>query len=361
MAKYGHTKEQERARALTFLYLYGLPVWVVARLFGVSTRTLCRWWAVFVRTGTVEREARKSEHRWPREVEAFVLELLDGDPGMMAEEMLLQVQQQFPSLRNVSRSTLLRVLHDDMGMSRLKMTRRAYEARTGEVNEYFSELALVYCFPEQLVFVDETSKDARAMYRDYGWAKKGQRAHCRRKFMRGPRRSILAALSVDGFLGYAAIVGTYTRDVFHQAFLHAILPHLNPYPAPNSIVVLDNASIHRYPELEECIRMHGARLVYLPPYSPQLNPIEYAFNCLKMWLRKYVDPLLFCTAPDGCIQLAMEASVGYAQVGLASYAGCGYETRWLGHLVPKRLKARVQVRFPFFVLPRSVTYQPVEI
>ena len=136
----------------------------------------------------MEREARKHKSRWPAHVEAFLLAEIQAEPAMMVEEMMLRVQREFPDVKHVSRSTLLRVLHDDMGLTRKRMTRRAFEARTTEVNEYFSELALLYCFPEQLVFVDETSKDARIIYRDYGWAQKGERAHCRRKFTRGPRR-----------------------------------------------------------------------------------------------------------------------------------------------------------------------------
>ena len=75
-------------------------------------------------------------------------------------------------------------------------------------------------------------------------------------------------------------------------------PQLNPYPGKRSVVVLDNCSIHHDEEIrelvvEECGEISstallccaGARLVYLPPYSPDFNPIEEAFSAMKAWLR----------------------------------------------------------------------------
>ena len=357
MAKYHHTSEQERSRALTFLYVYGLNVFVVATLFSLSVRTLQRWWKDFVDTGKVERTARERQHRWPAYVEAFIRDELNADPGLFAEELLRKIQIAFPEVRNGSRTTLLRVLHDDMGISRKKMTRRANEARVGEVHEFFRELRLIYMFPEQLVFLDETSKDARSLYRAYGYARRGERAQCMHRFARGPRRSILAMLNVHGFMCWEMTAGTFTRNKFHAAVLKTFLPKLSPYPMPNSILVMDNAGIHRYPELEACLRMHHVRLIYLPPYCPQLNPIEYAFNVFKAFMLRYVHPELWCSCPEQCAEAAMRCSTSYDQVGLTPQLHLRIQDdpliirvhRWLPRLHPRDDPVQLLCRSRHFV------------
>ena len=60
---------------------------------------------------------------------------------------------------------------------------------------------------------------------------------------------------------------------------------MNKWPLPNSVLVINNASIHRVDGIREMVQEHGARLVYLPAYSPDFNPIELAFSSIKAWLR----------------------------------------------------------------------------
>ena len=61
---------------------------------------------------------------------------------------------------------------------------------------------------------------------------------------------------------------------------------LRPTLRPGDVVVLDNLSRHKVDGLEQVVKKYGARLLYLPPYSPDFNPIELAFSKLKTWLRK---------------------------------------------------------------------------
>ena len=61
---------------------------------------------------------------------------------------------------------------------------------------------------------------------------------------------------------------------------------MNPYPAARSVLVMDNASIHHSEEVKLLCEAAGVRLEYLPPYSPDYNPIELSFHCLKVWMRR---------------------------------------------------------------------------
>ena len=91
--------------------------------------------------------------------------------------------------------------------------------------------------------------------------------------------------------------------MFNQ-FIDLLLDNMNPYPQKNSVIVMDNASIHKSPQLrgmieERCVTIvpmfshtvlmtpcRGMRLLYLPPYSPDFNPIEEAFSAMKAWIRR---------------------------------------------------------------------------
>jgi transposase len=64
---------------------------------------------------------------------------------------------------------------------------------------------------------------------------------------------------------------------------------MNEWPLPNSVLVIDNASIHKVPGIREMVEERGARLLYLPAYSPDFNPIELAFSSIKAWLRANRD------------------------------------------------------------------------
>ena len=64
---------------------------------------------------------------------------------------------------------------------------------------------------------------------------------------------------------------------------------MNPYPAKHSVLVMDNARIHHNDDLVTAVEDIGGKILYLLPYSPDLNPIETAFSALKSWLKRYRD------------------------------------------------------------------------
>lgn len=152
---------------------------------------------------------------------------------------------------------------------------------------------MYYQYPEQLIFVDEMSKDARASIHHWAWSQKGTPSIVTLPFARGKRISVLAAFDSNGFVAWAHTPDTFTRQTFHDAFVRTILPHLQPWPGHNSIVIIDNARIHMYRQLQEAIESRGAILCFLPPYSPHLNPIEVGFALVKKWIEKHAN-IVYC-------------------------------------------------------------------
>ena len=134
--------------------------------------------------------------------------------------------------------------------------------------------------PTQVVFIDETSAKTN-MTRCYGRSPLGTRLVEKTPFGRWQTTTFLGALRAEGFIAPLTIDGPITGALF-RAWVEQ---HLAPALKPGDIVVMDNLSSHKVVGIREAIAAAGAELRYLPPYSPDLNPIELAFSKLKKLLR----------------------------------------------------------------------------
>jgi transposase len=132
-----------------------------------------------------------------------------------------------------------------------------------------------------LVFVDEMGTNI-SLSPLYGWAKKGERARCAVPRNRGKNTTVLASMSMEGMGPSLAVEGATTAAVF-EAYVEQVLA---PSLRKGQVVVMDNLSAHKAQRIRELIEEWGCELLYLPPYSPDLNPIEEAFSKIKNLIRK---------------------------------------------------------------------------
>ena len=216
--------------------------------------------------------------RWPEHVYEIVKTFVKAHPCFFLEELQDELKKLDPPVDNISIPTICRALRYDLNLSRKVLERRARELRPQEISDFRYRLNPLYLYPEQLVFVDETSKDGRASIRKHAWSTVGTPAIVNLPFSRGKRVSALAAFNHKGFIAWGYTPETFTRHTFHDTFVTHILPHLNKWPLPNSIVIIDNARIHMYKEFVDAIASRGAVVVFLPPFCPHLNPIETGFS-----------------------------------------------------------------------------------
>jgi len=120
------------------------------------------------------------------------------------------------------------------------------------------------------------------MARRYGRAPVGERLVCPVPHGHWQTTTFVAALGLGGLTAPMAIDGAMTGDLFEAYVGQVLVPTL----APGDIVVLDNLACHKRAGVRRAIEAAGCTLLYLPPYSPDLNPIELAFAKLKALLRK---------------------------------------------------------------------------
>jgi transposase len=182
-----------------------------------------------------------------------------------------------------SRVTVWRALRR-LRLSRKKKSPRAAEQGRPDVAEarrqWPGKLARVD--PADLVFLGEAGANT-AMQRTHGYAPRGERVVASAPLAGWQAVTFVGALAAGGLIAPWALEGAMNGGSF-LAYVEQILA---PALRPGMVVVMDNLPCHKVAGVEEAVRAAGCRLLYLPPYSPDLNPIENAFSKLKRALRDW--------------------------------------------------------------------------
>ena len=169
--------------------------------------------------------------------------------------------------------------------------------------------------PADLVFFDETGTHT-AMTRTRARAPRGQRAPGVAPRNRGPNVTLLATLTPGGMGPALLIPGATTRPVFDGFVERFLVPALRP----GQTVVLDNLAVHKSARARELIEAAGCRVHFLPPYSPDFNPIELLFSPIKGRLRAAA-----ARTPDDLLAAVAAALAAVTpDHARACYAPCGY-------------------------------------
>jgi transposase len=133
---------------------------------------------------------------------------------------------------------------------------------------------------EECIFLDETGVNI-AMARHYARSPQGERVHTSKPINKGQNITVLGALSLEGIMAAMTVEGSTDAQVFLTYVKTIVVPALRP----GQVVFMDNLSAHQVDGVQEAIESVGARLEYLPPYSPDLSPIEACWSKFKSILR----------------------------------------------------------------------------
>ena len=169
---------------------------------------------------------------------------------------------------------------------------------------------------ERLVFIDETWTKTN-MVRTHGWAPRGKRVRGQAPHGHWKTMTFLAALRCDRIDAPCLLDG----PINGRSFTAYVEQFLAPTLKPGDLVIMDNLGSHKGEAVRRAIRSAGAKLLFLPPYSPDLNPIEQVFAKLKTLLRKAeersveatwrrIGSILQCFTSNECA--AYIANAGYA-------------------------------------------------
>lgn len=257
----------------------------ISELLLLSERSVRRYISLFYQTGDVEP---KSQRHGPQKLlgdfgQLTLLQIILRHPGIYLSEIreelyvLLGVDVSVPSICRTLKH---------MGCTRQVMCHVASQ-RSDTLRAQFMAQVSVYD-PSMLVWLDETGTDARNTIRKYGYSLRGMPLCDQRLLVRGKRYTAIPIVSLEGIHDVYLAEGTMNGDRFVQFVQNCLLPHLMPFNGvnPRSVVIMDNCSIHHVDAVTNLIETQaGAKLCFLPPYSPDLMPVEGVFSQAKSMMK----------------------------------------------------------------------------
>jgi transposase len=254
----------------------------MAQAAGCSKRAILRIRSNLRLFGTIKAPPIKAGR--PRSITPVMLEALCDHllekPDSYLSEMELFFLDEFDV--SIPKSTISDALHRK-GWSKKNARQKAKE-RNADLRDDYSHLISEFS-SYHLVYVDESGCDKRIGFRRTGWSPLGTTPVQVSKFHRDQRYQILPAYAQDGIVLSRVFRGSTDASVFED-FIEQLLQHCGKWPEPKSVIVMDNASFHHSERIEQMCSEAGVKLVYLPPYSPDLNPIEEFFAELKAFIRR---------------------------------------------------------------------------
>ena len=289
-----------------------------AARFGVGVSSAIRWVSQSRLTGDLSPKPRGG--RRPGRIEGhgdLVMAWVEAEPDLTLQEIAGKLEE---AVGYRPPPSVVHGFFKRRGMTR-KKRRPTLPSRTGRTSHAGVRPRLEdrpELDPERLIFIDE-SRTSTKMARMYGRAPRGER--CRAPVPHGHCKTttLVAGLTLDGVVAPMTIDGAMTG----AAFLAYVEQVLAPTLMPGDIVILDNLPAHKPIAIREAIEATGACVLFLPPYSPDFNPIEMAFSKIKALLKKAAARsvhALWDAIPD-----AIDAVT--PQDAKSVFNACGYEPK----------------------------------
>ena len=211
-----------------------------------------------------------------------VLEYVQQHPWIYQDELAMFLAEEWDIC--VHKSTVCRLLKESRLSHRIgqrvgpqsQLLRTAWQVFMQEVTA------------EQLVFIDESLFKAQTGWRCLAYGPIGHPSRWEDDMRRGDTWSILPAYTVNGYLPCTGIKrGYYNGEAFLEWVVDELLPHCSAFPGHCSVICLDNVNVHLNRQVKQVVEEKGILLKFLPPYSPDYNPIELTFSMLKAWMRRH--------------------------------------------------------------------------
>ena len=295
-----------RWRAVWLSIVRSMNYGEIADVLFMSQKSVQRYLDLFHSTGSVSSRKPTGGHlRILNEFEQFtVLQSLIHHPSLYLHEL----QQHLINTTGtyVSPSTICRTIKQH-GFTRKKMETIALQRSEAKRIEYMAEICMYDS--DMLIWIDETGSDRRKEVRKYGYSLRGMSPSCCQLRVWGKRISAIPVMTTRGIEDVYTTTGNVNGEHFVKFICTYVLPIIMPFNGtnPRSILVLDNASIHHLDQIYDIITGVGAKLCFLPPYSPDLMPLEQVFSKVKYILKANDNAYLSTSKPEELVRLAFSA------------------------------------------------------
>ncbi|MFV1874541.1 IS630 family transposase [Nioella sp.] len=262
----------------------GLSGRAAALRLKLSPATGARWGLAIRRTGQARAapqgrpcgKGKLDPHR------SFLIELIDQDGDMTMPELAgALVDATGVQAHPDAIGRFLRKLGFTYKKTLVATERRRARVRKLRDEWFRHRLPAVTAQPERVVFIDETSVKTN-LTRQRGWSQRGERLVMDAPFGSWGTQTFIAGLGANALIAPWVIKGAMDGEAFAAYVTQVLLPELEP----GTVVILDNLATHKNAAAAKAMREAGCWFLFLPPYSPDLNPIEMAFSKLKAHLRR---------------------------------------------------------------------------
>jgi hypothetical protein len=223
------------------------------------------------------------------------LRVVLNNPLSFLDEFASGIQYMLISRKKLSNATISNTLRD-AGITRRKLFKISLY--------YFEWKRIMYWVRYQnsftidmMLFTDESGLEQSDTVREFNWHWRGQRSTTRHIYVSGKRFTMIPLMSVYGVIawdiieppdqmpGYHDVRGTDT-DQFKLFLKKKVIPHMNPYPYPHSVLCMDRASIHGHPDIIEMVHRIGARIAFTAAGASQDQPTEPLHGWTKAWVKR---------------------------------------------------------------------------
>ena len=203
-------------------------------------------------------------------------------PGIYLRELQQELLHHTGQL--IDTSTICRVMKR-LGMTRQRICHIALQRSEAKCAEFSAEMTMLD--PSMLVWIDEMGSDRRNALRKYGYGIRGLPPQDYSLKLRGKCYSSIGIMSTESIEDVFITDGSVDGEVFLYFVRRQLLPIIQPFDGYNakSVVVMDNAAIHHVDSVVACINSVRALVRFLPPYSPDMIPIESVFGEVKQYLQ----------------------------------------------------------------------------
>jgi transposase len=214
----------------------------------------------------------------------FVRELVQSCPDLYLDEYVSALYEQFGV--SVSIASVHRVL-TTLGVTHKILYRISQKSSPYLEGQFLNSVAHINS--KMFMWGDEMGTNRNeAMHRRRGRAPKGERAIDRGMMFNREHYSCLAFMNYTGIIGHYTVKGAMNGSRLLYYTEQDLLSKMNTFPsAERCVLILDNCAIHKTSSFIDVIRRAGILLLFIPPYSPWLNPIEPVFRSVKAWLRRH--------------------------------------------------------------------------
>ena len=232
-----------------------------------------------------------SRRKLSQEHTSILRVILEINPSLFLDE-ILEILTFYDPFLDISMSTLSRHLLI-MGYKKKKSSKVIGDSNPVVRQHFALSVSELVQRIDQLVFLDEATNARDSLTRST--SRSANKTSARGKRHRPTQRvSFIGAIATPGIVAFDLYPGTISSAEFLDFMVHQLLPSMNRYPGERSVLILDNARAHSTQIVDFAFQHFGVMVIFLPPYSPDLNPIERFFSSIKASFKRFVgsDPSL---------------------------------------------------------------------